>query len=44
MEFENILQPLLDAGMIKKRGRSTNIIDVYDYTPKSLALIGTDAN
>lgn len=44
MEFENILQPLLDAGMIQKMDRSTDTIDVYDYTPKSLELIGTDSN
>jgi hypothetical protein len=42
MEFEHILQPLLNAGMIKKTGRSTNIIDAYDYTPKALDLIGID--
>lgn len=40
MEFEHILQPLLDAGMIKKSGRSTNNIDVYDYTREALNLIG----
>ena len=44
MAFEHILQPLLDAGMIKKMDRSTRIMDVYDYTPEALALINTDAN
>lgn len=44
MEFEHILQPLLDAGMIKKMGRSTNIIDVYDYTRQALDLIGINDN
>lgn len=42
MAFEHILQPLLDAGMIKKSGRSSNIIDVYDYTREALNLIGID--
>ena len=40
MAFEHILQPLLDAGMIEKMGRSTRIMDVYDYTPKAIELIG----
>lgn len=44
MEFEHILQPLLDAGMIKKTGRSTNTIDVYDYTREALNLIGIGDN
>lgn len=44
MEFEHILQPLLDAGMIKKTGRSNNNIDVYDYTREALNLIGIDDN
>lgn len=44
MAFEHILQPLLDAGMIKKTGRSSNIIDVYDYTREALNLIGIDDN
>lgn len=44
MEFEYILQPLLDAGMIKKTGRSNNNIDVYDYTRKALNLIGIGDN
>ena len=42
MAFEYILQPLLDAGMIKKVGRSTNTIDIYDYTTEALNLIGID--
>lgn len=40
MAFEHILQPLLDAGMIEKMDRSTRIMDVYDYTPKAIELIG----
>lgn len=39
MAFEHILQPLLDAGMIEKSSRSSNIMDVYDYTRKALNLI-----
>ena len=44
MAFEHILQPLLDAGMIKKTERSSRVMDVYDYTPRALDLIGTDSN
>ena len=44
MAFEHILQPLLDAGMIKKTGRSSNVIDVYDYTREALNLIGINDN
>ena len=44
MEFEYILQPLLDAGMIKKSGRSTRDIDVYDFTREALNLIGIGDN
>ena len=44
MAFEYILQPLLDAEMIKKSNRSSRIIDVYDYTPKALALIDINDN
>jgi hypothetical protein len=44
MAFEHILQPLLDAGMIKKTGRSSNIMDVYDYTREALNLIGISDN
>lgn len=40
MAFEYILQPLLDAGMIEKMGRSNRTMDVYDYTPKAIELIG----
>lgn len=39
MAFKYILQPLLDAGMIKKADRSNNIMDVYDYTREALNLI-----
>lgn len=42
MAFEHIIQPLLDAGMIEKMGRSNRTMDVYDYTPKSINLIGID--
>ena len=44
MAFEYIIQPLLDAGMIKKADRSNNIMDVYDYTREALNLIGTSDN
>lgn len=44
MAFEYILQPLLNAGMIKKTGRSNNIMDVYDYTREALNLIGISNN
>lgn len=44
MAFEYILQPLLDTGMIKKAGRSNNIMDVYDYTREALNLISTSDN
>lgn len=40
MAFEHILQPLLDAGMIEKMGHSNRTMDVYDYTPKAIELIG----
>lgn len=40
MAFEHILQPLLDAGMIKKMDRSSRTIDIYDYTQKATDLIG----
>ena len=44
MAFEHIIQPLVDAGMIKKMGRSNRTMDVYDYTPRALNLIGIDDN
>lgn len=44
MEFEYILQPLLNARMIKKTGRSNNTIDVYDYTREALNLIDINDN
>lgn len=44
MVFEYIIQPLLDAGMIKKTGRSNNTKDVYDYTREALNLIGINVN
>lgn len=44
MAFEHILQPLLDAGMIKKSGRSNNTNDVYNYTREALNLIGISDN
>lgn len=44
MAFEHILQPLLNAGMIKKTVRSNNIMDVYDYTREALNLIGISDN
>ena len=40
MAFEHILQPLLDAGMIEKTGRSNRTMDVYDYTQRAIDLIG----
>lgn len=44
MAFEHIIQPLVDAGMIKYMNRSSRIIDVYDYTQKAMELIGIDHN
>lgn len=44
MSFEYILQPLLDAGMIKKTSRSNRDIDVYDYTREALRLICVNDN
>lgn len=42
MAFEHIIQPLVDAGMIEKMGRSNRTMDVYDYTQKAMELIGYD--
>lgn len=44
MAFEHILQPLLDAGMIKKTDRSSRVMDIYDYTPRAMELIGINDN
>lgn len=44
MAFEHILQPLLDAGMIRKAIESNDIYDGYSYTPKALNLIGVRTN
>lgn len=35
MAFEHIIQPLLDAGMIRRRSSSRNY-DVYDYTDRAM--------
>ena len=44
MAFEYILQPLLDARMIKKTDSSNSTKDIYIYTREALNLIGVRYN
>ena len=36
MAFEHIIQPLLDAGMIRRSPSSSRNYDVYDYTDRAM--------
>lgn len=36
MAFEHIIQPLLDAGMIRRSSSSSRIYDVYNYTDRAM--------
>lgn len=40
MAFEHIIQPLLDAGMIRVGSNSSRNYDVYSYTRRALDKIG----